>query len=94
MRPTIYLGIGGTGIKTLAQIKYQFEKDYGVGNIPKEVAFVGFDFQTDMDKDHRVVCSDKSSATYCAQNNGELDLLQDEFYYIETYLLKRLARLT
>lgn len=46
MKPTIYLGIGGTGIKTLAQVKYQFEKEYGVGSIPKEVAFVGIDFQT------------------------------------------------
>lgn len=51
MKPTIYLGIGGTGIKTLAYIKRQFEEEYGVGNIPEEVAFVGFDFQTDMDAD-------------------------------------------
>ena len=51
MRPTVYLGIGGAGIKTLAHIKHQFEKEYGVGNIPKEIAFVGFDFQTDMDED-------------------------------------------
>ena len=51
MNPTIYLGIGGTGVKTLAHIKHQFEKEYGVGNIPDEIAFVGFDFQTDMDED-------------------------------------------
>jgi hypothetical protein len=51
MKPTIYLGIGGTGNKALAHVKKHFEDEYGVGNIPSEVAFVGFDFQTDMDKD-------------------------------------------
>lgn len=51
MKPTIYLGIGGTGIKTLAHIKHQFEKEYGVGNIPEEVAFVGLDFQTSIVED-------------------------------------------
>ncbi len=55
MKPTIYLGIGGTGIKTLAHIKHQFEKEYGVGNIPQEIAFVGFDFQTNMDEDPSLV---------------------------------------
>lgn len=55
MNPTIYLGIGGTGVKTLAHIKHQFEKEYGVGNIPDEIAFVGFDFQTDMDEDPDLV---------------------------------------
>lgn len=55
MKPTIYLGIGGTGIKTLAHVKYQFEKEYGVGNIPQEIAFVGFDFQTNMDEDPSLV---------------------------------------
>ena len=51
MKPTIYLGIGGTGIKTLAHVKYQFEKEYGVGNIPQEIAFVGLDFQTSIVED-------------------------------------------
>lgn len=50
MKPTIYLGIGGTGNKAIAYAKKQYEEEYGVGNIPKEIAFVGFDFQTDMDK--------------------------------------------
>ena len=55
MNQSIYLGIGGTGIKTLAHVKYQFEKEYGVGNIPQEIAFVGFDFQTNMDEDPSLV---------------------------------------
>ena len=50
MKPTIYLGIGGTGNKAIAYAKKHYEEEYGVGNIPSEVAFVGFDFQTDMDK--------------------------------------------
>ena len=51
MKPTIYLGIGGTGNKAIAYAKKQYEEEYGVGNIPDEIAFVGFDFQTDMDED-------------------------------------------
>lgn len=51
MKPTIYLGIGGTGNKAIAYAKKQYEEEYGVGNIPEEIAFVGFDFQTDMDED-------------------------------------------
>lgn len=51
MKPTIYLGIGGTGNKAIAFAKKQYEEEYGVGNIPEEIAFVGFDFQTDMDED-------------------------------------------
>ncbi len=43
LTPIIYLGIGGTGIKTLINIKYRFEKEYGIGNIPPTIAFVGLD---------------------------------------------------
>jgi hypothetical protein len=41
----------------------------------------------------RIVCSDKSSATYYAQNGGELTLLQEEFDYLEQKLINQLALL-
>lgn len=43
MQPTIYLGLGGTGIQTLSYLKKQFVDAYGEEHIPKEVAFLGVD---------------------------------------------------
>jgi hypothetical protein len=39
----------------------------------------------------RIVCSDKNSVTYFANNSGETELLQKEFQYIKDSLLKALA---
>lgn len=44
LRPSIYIGLGGTGVKAIAQAKKMFEDDYGVGNIPPEIAFLAVDF--------------------------------------------------
>ena len=43
MKPTIYLGLGGTGVQTLLYLKQQFVDSYGEERIPKEVAFLGVD---------------------------------------------------
>lgn len=43
-RPSIYIGLGGTGIKAISQTKKLFEDEYGVGKIPQEIAFLGIDF--------------------------------------------------
>jgi hypothetical protein len=43
-RPTIYIGLGGTGIKAIAHAKKLYEEEFGVGNIPKEIAFLAIDF--------------------------------------------------
>ena len=51
MKPTIYLGLGGTGNLAVAQAKKLYEEEYGKGNIPASIAFVTLDFQTDMDED-------------------------------------------
>ena len=51
MKPTIYLGLGGTGNLAISFAKRLYEEEYGKGNIPSSVAFVTVDFQTDMDKD-------------------------------------------
>ena len=51
MKPTIYLGLGGTGNLAVSFTKKLYEEEYGKGNIPSSVAFVTVDFQTDVDKD-------------------------------------------
>lgn len=44
MRPTIYIGLGGTGIRAIAHAKKLYEDVYGKGNIPKHIAFMAMDF--------------------------------------------------
>ena len=51
MKPTIYLGLGGTGNLAISFAKRLYEEEYGKGNIPDSIAFVTVDFQTDMDED-------------------------------------------
>lgn len=51
MKPTIYLGLGGTGNLAISYAKKLYEEEYGIGKIPAEVAFIGVDYQIDMDKD-------------------------------------------
>lgn len=42
-RPVIYIGLGGTGNRTLAYVKEMYEDVYGVGNIPQHIAFLAID---------------------------------------------------
>ena len=51
MKPTIYLGLGGTGNLAISYAKKLYEEECGKGNLPDSVAFVTVDFQTDMDED-------------------------------------------
>lgn len=44
MRPSIYIGLGGTGIRILAEVKKHYEEYYGVGKIPPIVNFLAIDF--------------------------------------------------
>ncbi|MBQ6862555.1 MAG: hypothetical protein IJN98_08095 [Alistipes sp.] len=44
MRPSIYIGLGGTGIRILAAIKKQYEDVYGKGNLPPIVNFLAIDY--------------------------------------------------
>lgn len=48
MQPTIYLGLGGTGNLGISYAKKLFEQE---GEIPEHIAFLGIDFQTNMDDD-------------------------------------------
>ncbi len=43
-RPSVYVGLGGTGIKAIAQAKKMFEDAYGKGKIPGQIAFVAVDY--------------------------------------------------
>ncbi len=44
IRPSIYVGLGGTGIKAVSQTKKMFEDAFGKGNIPDQIAFAAIDF--------------------------------------------------
>lgn len=50
MKPSIYVGLGGTGIRAIAQTKKLYEDVYGKGNIPKFIAFLAVDFDLDAPK--------------------------------------------
>ncbi len=65
-RPSIYIGLGGTGIKAIAKTKELYEQEYGVGNIPPEISFLAIDFdvtepqkiqQTDLSGDYLALVS-------------------------------------
>ena len=43
-RPTIYIGLGGTGIKAIAHAKKLYEEEFGIGQVPPEIAFLAVDF--------------------------------------------------
>ena len=42
-RPTLYIGIGGTGCSVLLQIQKNFTAEYGEGKIPRHIRFLGID---------------------------------------------------
>ena len=44
MKPTIYIGLGGTGIYAISHVKKMYEDTFGVGNIPPQIAFVVLDY--------------------------------------------------
>ena len=43
-RPSIYIGLGGTGIKAIAKTKKLYEEEFGKKDIPPEIAFLAIDF--------------------------------------------------
>ncbi len=49
IRPSIYVGLGGTGIKAISQTKKMFEEVFGEKNIPSQIAFVAIDFDLSED---------------------------------------------
>lgn len=44
VRKSIYIGLGGTGVKSIAQTKKMFEDIFGLGNIPPQVTFIALDY--------------------------------------------------
>ena len=44
IRRSVYIGIGGTGIKAIANAKKMYEEIFGEDRIPSEIAFVAVDF--------------------------------------------------
>lgn len=43
LRKSIYIGIGGAGIKAVAHTKKMFEDEFGVGKIPQGIQFIAID---------------------------------------------------
>lgn len=77
MRPTIYIGLGGTGIRAIAQTKKMYEDAYGVGKIPPQVAFIAVDFDL-------AAPTDKSLATNIAPDFLSLNILANpQQFYVE-----------
>lgn len=56
IRKSIYIGLGGTGVRAVAETKKMFEDSFGEGNIPPHVAFIALDFD-------RSVIDDRGLAT-------------------------------
>lgn len=52
MKPTIYIGLGGTGIKAVSHTKKMYEDMYGVGNIPPHIAFLVLDYYSEYTSPH------------------------------------------
>jgi hypothetical protein len=44
IRKSIYIGLGGTGVKAIAETKKMFEETFGLGNIPPQVTFLALDY--------------------------------------------------
>lgn len=64
-KPTLYIGIGGSGCKTVSLIKHNFRETYGYGKIPENVRFFCIDTDgcTDptLDGDFYVIAPDDSA---------------------------------
>ncbi len=57
MRPSIYIGLGGTGIRILAEVKKQYEDVYGKGNIPPIAQFLAIDYDSNAYNDSSLATS-------------------------------------
>lgn len=51
IRPSIYIGLGGTGIIAISKTKKMYEDAFGKGNIPEQIAFAAIDFNLEMVND-------------------------------------------
>lgn len=52
MKPTIYIGLGGTGIRAVSHTKKMYEDMYGEGNIPPHIAFLVLDYYSEYTSPH------------------------------------------
>lgn len=49
IRPSIYIGLGGTGITAISRAKKMYEEAFGKGKIPQQIAFAAIDFDLAME---------------------------------------------
>lgn len=94
MKPTIYLGLGGTGNLAISYTKRLYEEEFGVGNLPDSVAFVTVDFQTDMDKSTHLATniSDDFIKIESAANPKEFYRVRNENYGEFSWMFEKNAQ--
>lgn len=54
IRRSVYVGLGGTGIKAIANAKKMYEDIFGEGNIPPQISFVAIDFDKAIVNDQKL----------------------------------------
>lgn len=57
IRRSVYIGLGGTGIKAIANAKKMYEDIFGKGNIPPQIGFVAIDFDKAIVHDQKLPTS-------------------------------------
>lgn len=65
IRRSIYIGLGGTGIRAIAHTKKQYEDVFGVGNIPSQIEFLALDFDTSSVWDKSLPTSVEEDIIHC-----------------------------
>lgn len=84
---TLYVGLGGTGVKAIIQTKRYFAETYGKDNIPSVVAFLAIDTDKGVPNDDPVVkleqdeivsISVEDAAAYYHRNTDAFTWLPDE----------------
>ena len=81
-RPTLYIGIGGSGCKTVSLIKKNFTEKYGYGKIPGYIRFFCIDTDVCMDETltddtYIIGQEDCSPGAYLAYNINSMTSLCD-----------------
>ena len=71
VRPSLYIGLGGTGILAVSRAKKMFEDAFGEGNIPEQIAFLAIDFDLTMDKDPRLATKSMKDDFLIIESNND-----------------------
>jgi hypothetical protein len=76
VRPSLYIGLGGTGILAISKAKKMFEDTFGKGSIPRQISFLAIDFDLSMDKDPHLATDIKDDFLKIENLSNPLELYQ------------------